>query len=196
MIWFTSDTHLGHTNIIKYCDRPFKNTDEMDERIIANWNDIVSPDDTVFHLGDVALGDISKSLPKVARLNGYKICVLGNHDRPFMRSGKADEADWWGRYARVFQEVWHWRNDLSNMVSMGSVFRVSHFPYTGDHTPTDRHAAERPVDDGIPLIHGHTHSTDIVTHSSNGTTQIHVGQDAHGFKPVSEDEIMSLWLHG
>ena len=53
-IWFTADFHLGHENIIKYCDRPFKNAAEMDKKIIANFNKVVAADDTVYILGDLA----------------------------------------------------------------------------------------------------------------------------------------------
>lgn len=196
--WFTSDTHLGHANIIKYCNRPFRDTDHMDEEIIRRWNETVSPEDTVYHLGDIALGKIADSLPKVARLNGHKIAVLGNHDRPFMRMGKADELEWWERYREVFQEVWHWNSQVpdfeQSVLLNGEKFRVSHFPYTGDHTPEDRHANHRPVDEGLPLIHGHTHTTDRLTFSSKGTPQIHVGADAWNFTPVSEDQIMDIFM--
>lgn len=163
----------------------------MDEAIIANWNAVVGIDDIVYHLGDVALGTIAESLPKVKRLNGYKICVLGNHDRPFMRHGKADQYDWWDKYKDVFEEVWDWSggdvylNDIQ--------FALSHFPYTGDHTPEDRHSDKRPVDRGLPLIHGHTHSTDTVTLSNQGTFQYHVGQDAHAFRPVHEQTILNAF---
>lgn len=51
----TSDVHFGHNNIIKYCNRPFQNSDEMDITIINNWNKIVNPDDEVYILGDFAL---------------------------------------------------------------------------------------------------------------------------------------------
>lgn len=198
MIFFTSDTHFGHQNIIKYCDRPFKDTDQMDEAIIANWNAVVSADDTVYHLGDIALGLIDKSLPKVSRLNGYKIAVLGNHDRPFMRAGKADERDWWARYEEVFQKVWHW-SGTESIVGRGEMathLYLSHFPYTGDHTPTDRHKDVRPEDNGIPLIHGHTHTKDKLTYSSKGTPQIHVGQDAWDFTPVSFDQVVAELVKG
>lgn len=194
-IWFSSDTHFGHENIIKYCDRPFKNVDHMNEVIIDNWNSVVSSGDTVYHLGDVALGQIDKSLACVSRLNGYKILILGNHDRPFMRAGKADFLSWLKRYEEIFDEVWHWMGNRTVLLN-GQEFVVSHFPYTGDHTPTDRHMDARPLDDGItPLIHGHTHIADQhLTYSSKGTPQIHVGQDAHSFYPVSEDWIMKTYL--
>lgn len=55
-VFFTSDTHFNHTNIIKYCQRPFRDIYEMNETLIANWNNVVAPDDIVFHLGDFCLG--------------------------------------------------------------------------------------------------------------------------------------------
>jgi calcineurin-like phosphoesterase family protein len=81
MIYFTSDTHLDHKNIIKYCARPFKDVDEMNDEIIRRWNSVVTKDDTVYHLGDFALTDNKKLHHFVSRLNGLKILVLGNHDR-------------------------------------------------------------------------------------------------------------------
>jgi calcineurin-like phosphoesterase family protein len=191
-IWFTSDTHFGHENIIKYCDRPFKNTDHMNDEIVRRWNEAVSPNDIVFHLGDVALGKIDNSLAQVSRLNGYKALVLGNHDRPFMRMGKADSETWWDRYYEVFQEVWHWSGHDGIIVG-DKAFNLSHFPYTGDHTPEDRHSEHRLDDEGVPLIHGHTHTTDRLTYSIKGTPQIHVGMDAWNFRPVHEDEIMDIF---
>lgn len=75
--WFTSDTHFGHANIIKYSKRPFSDVNEMVEMLIKNWNETVSPGDTVFHLGDFSFNDANKYLP---RLNGYIILIHGNHD--------------------------------------------------------------------------------------------------------------------
>lgn len=192
--WFTSDTHFGHVNILKFNaeQRPFRDTNEMDEEIIRRWNAVVGINDTVYHLGDIALGPIDKSLPKIKRLNGYKIAVLGNHDRPFMRAGKADEQDWWNRYREVFEEVVDWNGMLVDIGPSLTTVKVSHFPYTGDHTPEDRHADVRPHDIGTPLVHGHTHSTDRLTFSKRGTPQIHVGMDAWNLTPVSQNQVLEL----
>lgn len=75
--WFTSDTHFGHGNIIKHCSRPFASVEEMDETMIARWNERVSHGDTVYHLGDFSLTDHT---PYLQKLNGQKRLVLGNHD--------------------------------------------------------------------------------------------------------------------
>jgi len=81
MIYFTSDTHFGHTNIIKYCDRPFANVDEMNRVMTERWNSVVKPEDTVFHLGDVAMGPKHLIPSYMAGLNGKVILIAGNHDR-------------------------------------------------------------------------------------------------------------------
>ncbi len=79
MIYFTSDWHLGHTNVIKYCNRPFKNADEMDKTIIDNFNEIVKSDDTTYLLGDFCFHKNVQYYMDL--LNGYKIFIWGNHDR-------------------------------------------------------------------------------------------------------------------
>ena len=78
---FTSDLHLGHTNIIKYCDRPFKTVNHMNESLIKKWNDVVKSGDTVFHLGDFCHKTARYNCDKfIARLNGHIIFIKGNHD--------------------------------------------------------------------------------------------------------------------
>lgn len=78
-IWVISDTHFGHANIIKYCNRPFANPLEMDEAIIENWNKVVKDEDIVYHLGDVYFGKKNPS-NWMHRLKGRKRLILGNHD--------------------------------------------------------------------------------------------------------------------
>lgn len=80
-IFVVSDTHFAHTNIIKYCDRPFDTAEEMDWHMVEKWNSVVSPGDKVYHLGDVYMGgnrDYMEWL--LSRLNGQKRLILGNHD--------------------------------------------------------------------------------------------------------------------
>lgn len=79
-IFFISDPHFGHANIIRYCDRPFKDVQEMNETLIKNWNNVVNPDDIIFILGDIAFGGAATFEEIVPKLNGRKYLVLGNHD--------------------------------------------------------------------------------------------------------------------
>jgi len=86
--FFSADWHLFHNNIIKYCDRPFKDEKTMREEIIRRHNKVVGKNDTVYVLGDVAMlpsGEISKLTSVLAQMNGTKHLILGNHDegKPF-----------------------------------------------------------------------------------------------------------------
>lgn len=76
-IWVISDTHFGHENIIKYCNRPFSSLSDMNETLVDNWNKTVKDGDIVYHLGDVYFGLQGKVLE---RLKGRKRLILGNHD--------------------------------------------------------------------------------------------------------------------
>jgi calcineurin-like phosphoesterase family protein len=80
MYWFTADEHLGHTNILKHCNRPFKDVDEMDAIIIKNFNKVVTPDDTTVHIGDFTLKGPSVAEGYIERLNGTHIFIKGGHD--------------------------------------------------------------------------------------------------------------------
>ena len=83
-IFFISDTHFGHANILNFKDkngkpvRPYSSVEEMDESLIKNWNSIVKTQDKIYHLGDVAIP--RKGLECLARCNGDKVLVRGNHD--------------------------------------------------------------------------------------------------------------------
>lgn len=79
--FFVSDTHFGHANIIKYSQRPFADVQEMNEMLIKNWNKVVQPTDTVWHLGDFAFMEYKEFSNLLRRLNGNINVVLGNHDK-------------------------------------------------------------------------------------------------------------------
>ena len=79
-IFAIADLHFGHKNIIKYCNRPFADTDEMDRALIKNWNETVSNNDTVLVLGDVGFGSKEYIACLIKQLNGKKFLIMGNHD--------------------------------------------------------------------------------------------------------------------
>lgn len=82
MYWFTSDFHLGHQNILKYCNRPFDNVEEMDGIIIENMNKTVNHGDTIIHVGDFTLmknrSDVHRKY--ISKLRGHWIFIAGSHD--------------------------------------------------------------------------------------------------------------------
>lgn len=84
-VFLVSDTHFGHAGVCKFTEsdgvtkvRPWTDPNEMDEAMIQRWNDVVRPNDKVYHLGDVVIN--RKHLPTLARLNGDKVLIRGNHD--------------------------------------------------------------------------------------------------------------------
>lgn len=79
-VFITSDLHLGHTNIIKYCNRPFKDVHEMNRTLVYNWNSTISKNDIVYFLGDLAYGRNSSTDSWLHKLNGRITFIKGNHD--------------------------------------------------------------------------------------------------------------------
>ena len=113
-IWFTSDLHLNHSKIIEYCNRPFSNVEEMNETIIGNWNKVVSPEDVVFCLGDIALGGSGAWNTLIPQLNGKIHLVLGNHDI----------RNWRESYKKLFESV---TEQLTVEIDK-KTFILTHFP--------------------------------------------------------------------
>ena len=103
-IHLTADQHFGHENIIKYCERPFSNIDEMDNAIVNNWNSVVYCFDTVFCLSDVTFGGMPYFKEYMARLNGT-IIILGNA---------------WHHDGRWIEQVKLWRIENAIPLSIGS----------------------------------------------------------------------------
>ena len=79
--FFIADTHYGHDNIIKFCNRPFLNVKEMNEALIKNWNSIVSENDEVYHLGDVAMKNPLIAKQFLESVNGKIYLIKGNHEQ-------------------------------------------------------------------------------------------------------------------
>lgn len=193
--YFTSDLHLGHANIIRFCDRPFEDAGQMNARLAELWNDTVSDDDTVWVLGDVALGTLDDSLGWIGRLAGHKILVPGNHDRcwageralrtgdPDVRAARRERAR--SRYLDAgFAEI---RDEPARFAIAGRDAAVSHFPFVGDSHGEDRYVEYRPRDDGGWVLHGHVHDT-----WRQRDRQVNVGVDAWGGRPVAVDDLAAL----
>jgi calcineurin-like phosphoesterase family protein len=79
--YFSSDSHYRHRNILQYQNRPFRDVEHMNAMMINNWNDRVTPEDTVYHLGDFGFGSIDELQSIFDRLNGRKFLLSGNHDK-------------------------------------------------------------------------------------------------------------------
>ena len=185
----TSDHHFGHIRINELAGRPFAAVDEMNAALVDQWNAVVPPDAVVLHLGDVALGPINDSVALTAQLNGRRFLVPGNHDRvsAATQSRKAIE-----RFAPIYEAAgWVILPEIVEGTRRGHRLMASHYPYRGDSQEIDRHSKHRPIDEGIPLLHGHTHSRD---HGPDGN-QFHVGVDAFEFRPVAMD-VIDRWLGG
>lgn len=86
-VYFTSDTHFGHENIIRYCGRPFRNAEEMNAELIRRWRETVPEEGIVFHLGDFAHGGSRLWNDILHALTGRKYLILGNHDMKALRQG-------------------------------------------------------------------------------------------------------------
>lgn len=191
MRWFTSDWHLGHENIIKYCDRPFVSIQQMDDSIISHANRLLTADDELWILGDIAMGPIEQSLARYSELNANLVLVLGNHDRPHPSySTKDDKEEWLQRYQELTGAKEIINGNTIIVLHDGTRAHVSHFPrITEDNRPShvDQFAPYRPALDAFPVIHGHTHGL-----WRQNNDHIDVGLDAWGGQLVSEDTLVRL----
>lgn len=163
MLFITSDHHFGHKKIIEYENRPFSSVEEMDEELIRRWNEVVSHEDTVFHLGDFMFyGFKKKAIEILNRLNGQKgMIILGNHD-------KNHNLAWWERVGFI--------RALDCKYILGKVI-LSHEPILyniGD----------------FYNIHGHIHSSKL-SEARNSDRHFNVSVDVTGYRPVSMDRILA-----
>ena len=187
-MWFTADLHFGHANIIGYSGRPFADASAMNKALIERWNDSVHTEDTVWVLGDVALGRTEETLALVAELNGQKVLLAGNHDRCWVGHGRRAEG-WTERYlAAGFAEIYQGQTQID---IGGRRVLACHFPYRGDSHDHDRYVEQRPVDQGAWLLHGHVHER----WRQHGR-MINVGVDGWNCNPVDEATLAALIREG
>ena len=172
--FFTSDTHFNHANIIKFCNRPFKDVEQMNETLIANWNRVVGMNDTVFHLGDFCLGGAAEWTKVLDRLNGRIYLIIGNHDLQNLRQGFV------GRFEHVAMQMYI-------MVGKQQIY-LCHYPFLcfeGGYK-------------NVWQLFGHVHSRKSYTGIDAGRlqylfpTQYDVGVDNNDFTPVSFEQVQRI----
>lgn len=158
MKFFTADTHMNHSNIIKYCNRPFQTVEEMNETIINNWNSVVKDNDEVYHLGDFVLTKDRFAMKNFrGKLNGGIILIKGNHDR-------LNREDY-----QLFNKV----AELMEIRYNGQKITLCHYAM---RTWNCSHH-------GSLHFYGHSHGTLPIFRNS-----LDVGVDANDFRPLSIDE--------
>jgi calcineurin-like phosphoesterase family protein len=160
-IFFVSDTHFGHENIIRNCRRPFANVAEMDEALISRWNERVAPGDTVYHLGDFCFRNLRAADVYLSRLNGQIHLVAGNHDEETL-----------ARHASLFASV----SAIREIHERGHRIVMCHYPMREWHGSWDR----------AWHLFGHVHGR--LDHEPHGYS-LDVGADAHDFRPWSIEEV-------
>ena len=167
-IWFTSDLHFGHDRDFVWKARGFENVQEMNKTIIERFNSKVQPEDTVYILGDIMLGDNTIGEDCLSQLNGNKIIILGNHDtnpRVEIYKKYAEEIC----YAKVIQ------------YQTRSIY-LSHYPtLTGNMDDTPGHC--------VLNFYGHTHQTENL--NKDYYFMYHVGVDSHDCYPILIDDALA-----
>lgn len=108
-VFLSSDHHHRHSNIIKYCNRPFSSVEEMTEALIDNHNKVVKPNDTWIHLGDFAFAGKSFIEGVISRLNGRKTFIIGNHDNEGIMRSLSDSVyrEWYGEIHNIPVHLYH-----------------------------------------------------------------------------------------
>jgi calcineurin-like phosphoesterase family protein len=176
--WYTSDPHIHHKLVAGI--RGFASVDAHDSEIIRRWNKVVRPEDTVWVLGDIGMGNEDAYLGLASCLNGTKHLISGNHDPVW--PGHRDAHKKMDLWLAVFATIQPFGRRRIN----GHEVLLSHFPYqgSGDHTADERYTQYRLPDGGLWLLHGHTHQPERIR-----GREIHVGLDAWDLAPVNEGAI-------
>lgn len=169
MIYFTSDLHMNNNNVIRYCNRPYQNAQEMNQALIHNWNSVVKSADTVYVLGDFIMGagDTVKEL--VNQFNGKIILIRGNHDTEHKLE----------QYAEIGVDV----RLIDYLTYKELTFIMCHYPIQNfDYWNLITHNNPE-----IYFLYGHIHNNAPVGY--HGDRMYHVGVDTNNYTPISIEQI-------
>lgn len=186
MIYFTSDEHYHHANILTYAGRPFNNVDHMNESMIAQHNAVVGEDDQVLHLGDFTFQKVGVACHILRRLKGTHFFIRGNHDK-------------WNRQELPAKDVIEQCNtligsrkligiqDYYEMNPHGHHIVLCHFPMV------TWHKSHR----GSMHLHGHCHATLNDMNEASGVKRLDVGVDSAArhlgvYRPFSLTEVIAI----
>ena len=187
--WFTSDPHYYHANVIRFCNRPYDDVGEMNEKMVSNWNKVVKPEDTVYCLGDFSLAFRAVELYS-GRLMGNKKLVPGNHDFCHSYHKKSRNAENQAKWIKKYEEHgWEVLPEQTTLDIPGvATVNMCHHPHA-DGWEDDKYAKWRPKTDGRWLLCGHVHEKWKVLGQC-----INVGVDVWGYTPVNIEEISKIIL--
>lgn len=174
-IWFNSDLHLSHANIIKYCKRPFVRTEfpeddkrhwdyeTMDETLVKNHNELVGSDDDVYNLGDLTFGrdaNVDRARQLLRRMNGRHHFIFGNHDK----------------IATQLSDMFVWMKHYHEFKQGEITIILFHYALR-----TWNHQFK-----GSMHLYGHSHGT----LPEDKSLSFDVGVDTHDFRPYHLDDII------
>lgn len=178
-LFFTSDTHFIHRNIIDFCNRPYGDVRTMNLALITNWNKVVPENGIIFHAGDFALTSNIKLVKEiVGQLNGKIYLTLGNHD-------------YQNRFDRqVIRDLFYKTDDMFYLTVEDDEVDDRHINFQICHYPLLYWRR------GSYMLHGHIHSGPVST--SNEKVPYHfmrydIGVDNNDFTPVSYNQLKILF---
>ena len=158
--WIIADTHFFHTNIGRYCNRP----EDWQAQIIQNWNQLVPPDDIVFHLGDLALARKAEVKALVEQLSGQIFMLRGNHDR----------------FSRTFYQslgITLVPDPYEMLYPSGQKLIFSHRPIL-------------PLEPGNLNLHGHIHNNPT---PELGAQHINMSMEVREYRPWRLGDVLMIW---
>lgn len=192
-IFFSSDHHFGHANIIRYCDRPYDSVEAMNEDLIERWNRVVGLTDLVYSLGDfsMTLGAVERITP---RLNGHKHIIAGNHDHIHPYHPKSRKPEVLAANTKIYKDAGWTILPLAaylTVLGLPHPITMTHFPYASAPDPsyTDKYVKYRPQNYGQWLLCGHRH---LRSQEHLDRMIIDVGVDANNYTPISLDYVLEL----
>lgn len=184
-VWFVSDTHFYHKNVIDFCDRPVPKMEDRQERVkvmnsllIERWNERIKVNDEVYHLGDFAFCGKTARKEIIQKLNGRKYLVRGNHDPDKEEWWKEAGFEWVRDYHKLMIHDKYEDEESGEFKQYHQVVILCHFPILSWDG----------MSYGTWMLHGHCHGSLPPTKMM----RLDVGVDTNDLYPYSYDEVKNI----